>query len=103
MFAAANTLLAREPPATASISTTTSAGSLRELSRSARYNRPLALCMLDIDHFKSVNDQLGHLGGDFTLSELASCIRKAAAKILGAPHGHRPALAMSSPALPTCC
>jgi diguanylate cyclase (GGDEF)-like protein len=47
----------------------------RELLRSARYQRPLALVLFDIDHFKSVNDQLGHLGGDFTLRELAVCIQ----------------------------
>jgi two-component system, cell cycle response regulator len=47
----------------------------RELARSARYQRPLALCMFDIDHFKSINDDLGHLGGDFTLRELSTCIR----------------------------
>jgi diguanylate cyclase (GGDEF)-like protein len=52
----------------------------RELSRSARYGRPLALIMFDIDRFKTINDDLGHLGGDFTLRELASlvkgCVRK---------------------------
>ena len=52
----------------------------RELSRSARYGRPLALILFDIDRFKTVNDDLGHLGGDFTLRELASlvkgCVRK---------------------------
>jgi diguanylate cyclase (GGDEF)-like protein len=47
----------------------------RELSRSARYNRPLALIMFDIDRFKTVNDELGHLGGDFTLRELAACVK----------------------------
>jgi diguanylate cyclase (GGDEF)-like protein len=47
----------------------------RELSRSARYQRPLALIMIDLDKFKAVNDELGHLGGDFTLREVASCIR----------------------------
>jgi diguanylate cyclase (GGDEF)-like protein len=47
----------------------------RELARSARHGRPLALIMIDVDWFKSVNDELGHLGGDFTLRELASCIR----------------------------
>ncbi|HVS36547.1 MAG TPA: GGDEF domain-containing protein [Gemmataceae bacterium] len=47
----------------------------RELSRSARYGRPLALIMIDLDHFKSINEDLGHLGGDFTLREVASCIR----------------------------
>jgi diguanylate cyclase (GGDEF)-like protein len=47
----------------------------RELLRSARYQRPLALVLFDIDHFKSVNDRFGHLGGDFTLRELAVCIQ----------------------------
>jgi diguanylate cyclase (GGDEF)-like protein len=47
----------------------------RELLRSARYQRPLALVLFDIDHFKAVNDKFGHLGGDFTLRELAVCIQ----------------------------
>lgn len=47
----------------------------RELSRSARYNRPLSLIMFDIDRFKSINDDLGHLGGDFTLRELSACVK----------------------------
>ena len=47
----------------------------RELSRSHRYNRPLSLIMLDVDHFKSVNDNLGHLGGDAALRELAAMIK----------------------------
>jgi diguanylate cyclase (GGDEF)-like protein len=47
----------------------------RELARSARYGRPLALVMFDIDLFKNINDELGHLGGDFTLRELAACVK----------------------------
>jgi two-component system, cell cycle response regulator len=47
----------------------------RELSRSARYNRPLALIMFDLDRFKGINDELGHLGGDFTLREVSSCVK----------------------------
>jgi diguanylate cyclase (GGDEF)-like protein len=47
----------------------------RELARSARHNRPVALIMLDIDCFKKINDELGHLGGDFTLRELAATIK----------------------------
>src|SRR5262249_23694512 len=47
----------------------------RELARSARYSRPLALVLFDIDHFKRINDELGHLGGDFTLRELAAGVK----------------------------
>src|SRR5687768_10190794 len=43
----------------------------RELARSCRHSRPLSLIMIDIDRFKAINDQFGHLGGDFTLRELA--------------------------------
>lgn len=47
----------------------------RELARSARYGRPLSLLMIDIDRFKDLNEDLGHLGGDFTLRELAARIK----------------------------
>ncbi len=43
----------------------------REISRAARHRRPLALVMLDIDHFKDVNDIFGHLAGDQVLKEVA--------------------------------
>jgi diguanylate cyclase (GGDEF)-like protein len=46
----------------------------RELARSARHARPLALILFDIDHFKAVNDDLGHLAGDCILRELAGCV-----------------------------
>ena len=47
----------------------------RELARSARYRRPLSLVLFDLDRFKKVNDELGHLGGDFTLREVAACVK----------------------------
>ena len=52
----------------------------RELSRSARHGRPLALIMFDLDRFKAINDELGHLGGDFTLRELAACVKSSVRK-----------------------
>jgi len=47
----------------------------RELGRSERYGRPLALVLFDVDHFKGINDELGHLAGDFILRELAACVK----------------------------
>jgi diguanylate cyclase (GGDEF)-like protein len=52
----------------------------RELSRSARYHRPLTLIIFDIDRFKAINDAHGHLGGDFTLRELAACVKSVVRK-----------------------
>ncbi len=49
----------------------------RELDRSHRFGRPLALAMIDIDRFKEVNDRYGHLKGDLTLRRVAEAIRGA--------------------------
>jgi diguanylate cyclase (GGDEF)-like protein len=46
----------------------------RELARTRRYRRKLALLMLDLDHFKDVNDKFGHLCGDSVLRELSNTI-----------------------------
>jgi diguanylate cyclase (GGDEF)-like protein len=47
----------------------------REMARCARYGRALSLVLLDIDHFKQVNDQFGHLAGDFVLRDLAAVLK----------------------------
>jgi diguanylate cyclase (GGDEF)-like protein len=48
----------------------------RELSRVQRSGSFLSLLILDIDHFKEINDQYGHQGGDMVLAEAASVFRK---------------------------
>lgn len=47
----------------------------REMVRSHRRIRPLALVMFDLDHFKQVNDTHGHLAGDAVLREVCARIR----------------------------
>src|SRR5207302_8877521 len=47
----------------------------REMARCSCHRRPLSLVLVDIDHFKAVNDTHGHLAGDFVLRELDSLLR----------------------------
>lgn len=47
-----------------------------EIKRFARYQRPLSIIMFDIDYFKNVNDNYGHLIGDKCLVKLAEVFRK---------------------------
>ncbi len=48
----------------------------REIERSTRFDRPLAVLMLDLDHFKAVNDEHGHPRGDTVLRELAHRVQE---------------------------
>ena len=47
----------------------------RECSRAHRYDRRLALVVVDIDDFKSINDRIGHLAGDAVLAGLAERVQ----------------------------
>jgi diguanylate cyclase (GGDEF)-like protein len=46
-----------------------------ELARCQRYMRPLSIFMIDIDHFKEINDRLGHATGDRVLQNVAAICR----------------------------
>jgi len=45
----------------------------REVHLAQRHNQPLALLVLDVDRFKSINDKFGHLMGDCVLRDIATC------------------------------
>lgn len=46
-----------------------------EIQRAKRYNRPLSLLMIDIDHFKRVNDTRGHQAGDTVIAHVAQIMK----------------------------
>lgn len=46
-----------------------------EVHRATRYQRRLTLLMMDVDHFKEINDRFGHQGGDHVLEEVAQVVR----------------------------
>jgi len=57
----------------------------REIVRADRYNTPLSLFLVDVDRFKAVNDEYGHLAGDSVLRQIAEVMHSSLRKtdILG--------------------
>jgi diguanylate cyclase (GGDEF)-like protein len=53
----------------------------QEWNRGQRSSSPLAVIMLDIDHFKSFNDHYGHLAGDHCLQRLAQALAQSARRV----------------------
>jgi len=53
----------------------------REFERAKRYNLPLSCMMVDIDHFKNLNDTYGHRAGDLVLKKLTTFLKENLRKI----------------------
>ena len=50
----------------------------RDLARAGRYKTDLSLCMMDLDHFKHINDNYGHPAGDMVLAEFGRMLKESA-------------------------
>jgi two-component system cell cycle response regulator len=49
----------------------------REIARTRRYNDKLSVILLDVDHFKHINDRRGHAAGDIVLTEVGTMLNQA--------------------------
>jgi two-component system cell cycle response regulator len=77
----------------------------REIARAIRFRHPLSIVMLDIDHFKAVNDTYGHEAGDYILRELCSVLAKTVRKeeLLARYGGEEFVLALPETSLSNAC
>lgn len=48
----------------------------KELARSGRHDKPVAVAVIDLDNFKQINDRWGHAGGDRVLTAAARCLKQ---------------------------
>ncbi|WP_411832366.1 diguanylate cyclase [Pseudoxanthomonas mexicana] len=48
----------------------------KEIARAMRHQRPLTLCIIDVDLFKPINDRYGHISGDNVLRQIAALVRR---------------------------
>jgi diguanylate cyclase (GGDEF)-like protein len=76
-----------------------------EVRRAQRYERPLALVLLDLDHFKSINDAYGHQAGDAALMQAATLLETdaRAGDVLGRIGGDEFALLLPETAAEGAC
>ncbi len=73
----------------------------KELAKKSRYNGPISIIMLDIDHFKQINDKYGHAAGDLALQKVMGCLREVCRSydIIGRLGGEEFAICCSQAAL----
>lgn len=73
-----------------------------EVARAARYGHPLSFAMVDVDHFKKVNDSHGHVVGDDVLRRVAEAVTRGLRRqdTLGRYGGEEFALVIPETALP---
>lgn len=48
----------------------------KEITRALRHQRPLSLCIIDVDLFKPINDRYGHINGDVVLRKIGAQVRQ---------------------------